>query len=75
MSRSYRKTKIFGVSGDSEKHDKRIANRKFRKLSKNKIAAGKEDLPTHLKDVSNVWNFSKDGKLYWDDATKKDMSK
>lgn len=54
MSRSYRKTKIFGVSGDSEKHDKRIANRKFRKLSKNKIAAGRDDLPTHLNDVSNV---------------------
>ena len=75
MSRSYRKTKIFGVSGDSEKYDKRIANRKFRKLSKNKIAAGRDDLPTHLNDVSNVWRFFKDGKLYWADATKKDMLK
>lgn len=75
MSRSYRRTKIFAIGGDSEKKDKRIANRKFRKLSKSKIKLGKEDLPTHLKDVSNVWNFSKDGKLYWDDATKKDMSK
>lgn len=65
MSRSKRKTPIIAIAGVSEKKDKQLANRKFRKLAKNKISVQEyEDLPEDLKDVSNVWTFNKDGKIY-----------
>jgi hypothetical protein len=55
MSRSKRKTPIIGIAGVSEKKDKQLANRKFRKLAKNKISVQKyEDLPEDLNDVSNL---------------------
>ena len=70
MSRSYRKTKIFGNSGNvSEKQDKRIANRCLR----SRVRCGELNLT--LREVSNPWDFAKDGKNYWANATEKDMRK
>ena len=74
MSHSYRKNKIFANFGKTEKRDKSNANKKLRLLVKVRIKKGFDTLPI-LKEVSNVWAFTKDGKHYWDEATKKDMSK
>jgi hypothetical protein len=75
MSRSYRHTPIFGTTiCDSEKSDKRLANRRLRR--KMNETPDEEDAVVPLKrEVSNVWDFAKDGKGYWDKATKKDMRK
>jgi len=69
VSRSYRKTKIFGNGGGSDKYDKQQANRKFRRI----VRAGDEDVT--IRDVSDPWGWSKDGKHYRADATERDMSK
>lgn len=76
MSHSHRKNKIFGnvKNADSEKKDKTNANKKLRRLVKVRIARQKETLPL-LKEISNIWSFAKDGKQYWANAEKKDMSK
>lgn len=70
MSRSYRKTPIFGFTvADSEKFDKQMANRKFRKKTKDMIKKRKyEHLPIKLDQVHTKWDMVKDGKHYWGDA-------
>jgi hypothetical protein len=61
MSRSRRKTPKAGITtADSEKQDKRLANRDLRR----KVRQGKLDL--RVRDVSNVWSFDKDGKQRFD---------
>ena len=76
MSRSRRKTPIFGIAGHSEKEDKRLANRMFRKREKEKIAKGQFDkLPINMNEVMNVWSMSKDGKCYWIDGKDRDNGK
>ncbi len=75
MSRSVRKTKIFGyTTAKTEKQDKRRWNRTFRKVSKKLIRLGK-DAPIKLQGVTNVWDGAKDGRQYYHNATKKDMRK
>jgi hypothetical protein len=65
MSRSYRKTPIIGIAGDSEKQDKKIANARFRKKERQALQQYRIDnIPHDLNDVSNVWSMSKDGKQY-----------
>lgn len=57
MSRSYQKSKYHKISkSSSDKTDKQKANRKLRRL----VKQGHYDLS--LKDVSDVWLFSSDGK-------------
>lgn len=64
MSRSKRKTKIFRISSaESEKQDKRLWNRKFRKVCKKLIRQEKE-LPNNIKAVTDAWSDSKDGKRF-----------
>ena len=64
MSRSRRKYKIRGnTTADSEKQSKRKANRKLRRLAKESLKK-KDDILPELKEVSNRWNFEKDGKTY-----------
>jgi hypothetical protein len=74
MSRSFKKNPIHGNTlAESEKKDKRYANRKFRKIIKNKIHASHYDadtledtiFPSKQHDASDNWLFSKDGKHYW----------
>ena len=75
MSRSKRKTKIFGIaSAESEKQDKRLWNRKFRKVCKKLIRQGKE-VPNNIKAVTDVWSGSKDGKRFRENIPQKYMRK
>lgn len=74
MSRSKRKTKIFGNAGFSNKKDKKRANKKLRKLIKSKNLSNELIFPL-IREVSNVWCFQKDGKHYWEKATKRDLLK
>jgi len=75
MSRSVRKTKIFGITtAETEKQDKRRWNRTFRKVCKKLIRLEKE-VPVKIHGVTNVWDGAKDGKQYYQSATKKDMRK
>jgi len=63
MSRSHRKNPFFGYA-HSEKEDKRIANRQFRRLTRKKLKRNDEDLPRSVDDVShgNRWGWAKDGR-------------
>ena len=77
MSRSYRKTPIFGHCGTrhiSEKKDKRAANQKLRSKNKIKINKGDEDFLL-IDDVSNIWSMKKDGKSYWNPKKMKNIKK
>ena len=69
MSRSRRKNPIISIAGDSDKQDKRKANRKLRRVVRKTLNTQEiediDNLPT-IKDVSNIWDFNKDGKLYID---------
>ena len=75
MSRSYRRTPIFGITTSrSEKQDKALANRRLRRKVKSRLGTGDEEMPL-LREVSDVWSFDKDGKAYWSDALEKEMRK
>ncbi|MBN1253051.1 MAG: hypothetical protein JXA16_13020 [Bacteroidales bacterium] len=64
MSNSFRKNWITGnTTCESEKQDKRIANRKLRRLVKTKMQSNNFNLP-QLREVSNIWHFGKDGKQF-----------
>jgi len=71
MSRSYRKTPIVGIAGGSEKEDKRMANQKFRKKSKQSIIKENIDkLPYKMEEIQDIWSMSKDGKIYLKPSSK-----
>lgn len=75
MSNSIKKTPKRGITTcESEKQDKKIANRKFRKIVKDKIRKQDEVLPL-IREVSDVWAFGKDGKIYDNKMTKKELKK
>ena len=75
MSRSKKKTKIRGVTtADSEKKDKQDANRKFRRIVKQKVKKGEDKFP-EIRETSNIWSFDKDGKIYDKDMDDKDLRK
>jgi len=58
------KTKILEItSAESENQDKRLWNRKFRKVCKKLIRQEKE-LPNNIKVVNDVWSGYKDSKLF-----------
>ncbi|QEY23869.1 hypothetical protein [Neisseria animalis] len=65
MSKSYKTTPICGyTNAKSEKEDKRFANRKFRRCTRQLLKAGKEP-PQNIRSVSNVYDFDKDGRQYF----------
>lgn len=66
MSRSRRKTSIAGHCEASEKHDKRIYNRRFRHVCKQSLHINYEQELPHLKEYSNPWSMNKDGKKWFD---------
>lgn len=64
MSRSMYKTKKRGITtATSEKMEKQKANRKFRRITREQVKKGIEALPV-IREISDVWVFSKDGKIY-----------
>lgn len=75
MSRSLKKTPISGITtAESEKEDKRLANRRHRRVTKIEVNKGDEVI-SKLKEVSNVWSFEKDGKRYLTNTSKRDLRK
>ena len=65
MSRSIKKTPIFGIAGNSDKKGKQEANRKFRRKEKSMIKWGKLfKLPMRVREVFNAYSMPKDGKTY-----------
>ena len=86
MSRSFKRTPITGyTTAESEKLDKRLANRRLRRksgaiLRSSVTASGDEnvhgvsDLP-RIREVSNVYTFDKDGKQWLDEPDPKDLRK
>ena len=68
MSRSQRKTAISGITtAATEKTDKRESNRLERRRVKSVLISnrGIEILPAK-REVSDIWNMAKDGKIYFD---------
>jgi hypothetical protein len=75
MSRSKKKTpKTEMTTADSEKEDKRKANRKFRRKTKVQIQKGDTELAV-MKELSNVWSFDKDGKQFLKNPPAKELRK
>lgn len=65
MGRSYKHTTISGITtAQSEKRDKRLANRRFRRISRHRVRIEAEPL-INLDEISDVWDFQKDGKRYF----------
>ena len=73
MARSFQHIAITGnTTAESEKKDKRIANRRERSRIKQLLhiaqSAGKDELESlvlpHRRELSNVYCFDKDGKQY-----------
>ena len=75
MSNSKRKLPILpNCLSVSEKAEKQLANRKLRRLVKERLSDSKYELPD-LKEVSSNWNWPKDGKSYRSDLTNKQLTK
>lgn len=65
MGKSTRKTPIGGMTtAPSDKQDKRIANRRFRRKSRLAMSQEREP-PFSIRQVSDPWDFNKDGKSRW----------
>jgi hypothetical protein len=71
MSRSYLRTPIKGITtAASEKRDKQVANRRLRRIVRQRLKEEPEAPIFPLKrQVSDVWAMDKDGKR-WFDASK-----
>lgn len=68
MSNSYKKILILGNAyAKSEKQDKRLANRRYRRACKNFICKNEYDIKTFpdIQECSNSACMSKDGKRYF----------
>ncbi|MFA5810000.1 MAG: hypothetical protein WC935_06665 [Thermoleophilia bacterium] len=64
MSRSRKRTPISpNACASSEKGDKVRANRKFRRVTRERIRADSE-APPDIREVSSVWLFAKDGRHF-----------
>ncbi len=71
MSRSIRKTPIFGMTkAESDKQFKTAENRRARRANNQQL----DDAPS-AKSFGNPWKSDKDGKSYWRKASPKDMRK
>lgn len=68
MSRSRKKRPISGITlADSEKQDKRLANRKLRRRVNQTLAVDPEaEVFPHLREVSDPWTMAKDGRYWFD---------
>ena len=76
MSRSKKKTPKVGITtAETEKGNKRKANRKFRRVTKTRLKKNDDELPKTIKAMSDVWSFDKDGKQFLRTPTKKDLRK
>jgi hypothetical protein len=68
MGKSFRKTDICGnTKARSEQFEKRITNRRLRKLTKQKFKTDPDAVLPEKKDVSDTWLWPKDGKADFGD--------
>ncbi|MBS1993714.1 MAG: hypothetical protein JSS83_24530 [Cyanobacteria bacterium SZAS LIN-3] len=86
MSRSFKRNPIIGHTfAESEKYDKRLANRSLRRKTRavlntsghgraGVVVEGVSELPL-LREVSNVYSFDKDGKQWLDSPDPEDLRK
>ena len=67
MTRSRKKTPISGITtAESEKQDKRLANRRVRRAVKQALATSVDvDVLPHRRDLTNPWTMAKDGKMWF----------
>lgn len=69
MSRSRRKTPIFGITtATSEANDKAAWHRAYRRAENQRLAAAPETEPHHYRKFFNPWKMDKDGKHWWPEA-------
>ena len=75
MARSRRKTPKIKITGGrvSNKEDRSLANRKFRRRAKVAVKIDQEP-PVSLKEVSDPWGFKSDGLARWG-ASEKELRK
>lgn len=67
MARSHKKHNIMGITcKETEKKDKRLANRRLRRKNKSVKATDETSNADYavMREVSDVWSFDKDGKHY-----------
>jgi hypothetical protein len=75
MSRSQKKTPTLGFSGsESEKKDKQMANRIFRRKAKQQVKTGKEPV-SNMNEIITTWEMAKDEKRYVKDPKPQKMRK
>ena len=74
MSRSYRKTPIFGHVDAREAWWKQAEHQRERHLVQQMLDQGEDVLPDEKK-WGNPWSSPKDGKFYWGDVPPKYMRK
>jgi hypothetical protein len=75
MSRSYKHYPAITWIGESNKEDKRIANRRFRKINKDMMRHNKIPLQ-NIRECSDNWDFLSDGLAYYNaDLDKKYLRK
>lgn len=69
MSRSHRKTPIFGhTSARSEADDKRLWHKRWRARERDQLSsvgANSDLMPVHRHTVSSTWDMAKDGKSWF----------
>lgn len=65
MGKLTKKNPYRGACGETDKEDKRKANRKLRRLTKEALKVDNESLPV-LREVSDPWDMNKDGKVRFD---------
>jgi len=78
MSRSYKKTKIFSYcKSETQKRFKVSEHQAERSNVRIKLKTCKDydNLVFSPKEYGNEWASPRDGKHYWENATKKDMRK
>ncbi len=64
MSRSVKKVPVSpNTCASSEKDDKAHANRRFRRVTRERIRTGSE-APHDIREVSSAWLFAKDGRHF-----------
>jgi len=61
-------------SSDSEKEDKRMINRSFRRKSKQQVKKGKDPV-MDKNEIMTAWGMAKDGKRYVANPSPKRMRK
>lgn len=65
MSRSHKYHTFATICRGRNKKDKRIANRKFRRINNLAIKHNLDKLLYRLRECSNVWDFPTDGLAYY----------